>query len=184
MTSQAGNNLYRGLRGLTLIELMAVMSIMIIIVSAIVVAAYAVQRQGQIKATGAVLQQLSLALETYRAQHRMYVPRAHDKTEGLVLITEPIQVEDSSEALWMALEYVEKIPTNVKDSNKHSAGSIQAHDTGEYMTTYFYQDAWRQPILYECARGPFTRFMLRSTGPDLEFGTSDDIIEGDDLSSP
>jgi len=176
MISRAGNNpVWRGLRGLTLIELMAVMGIMIIIVSAIVVAAYGVQRQGQIKATKGFLEQLALALENYRAQYRVYVP--HDvPVPDPNSPYEPARVEASSATLWIALEYVEKIDTISKEYKKKGGTSL-APDTGAQVDVYFYRDAWRQPILYECYP-PFTHFKLTSFGPDLVYGGK---TKGDDI---
>jgi hypothetical protein len=159
---------------------MTVMGIMVIIVSAIVVAAYGVQRQGQIKGSKGLLEQLALALENYRAQYRMYVPRHHNEPtvpNPVTVATDPWQVECSSAALWMALEHVEKIDT-AKKEYKEKGGTFTSPETGALVDVYFYRDAWRQPIMYECYP-PYTRFTLTSFGPDLVPGgdtRGDDIV--------
>lgn len=155
---------------MTLIELITVMGIMVIIVSAIVVAYIGLQRHGQIKGTEGLFENLAVGLAQYRVQHRTYVWQP-----STILTSDPYQVQASTHALWMALEHDDHL-VEVPSENKAVGGSQVDTGTGAFQQWYYYRDAWRQPVLYECFV-PYTRFTLRSSGPDLVFGTGDDIVK-------
>jgi len=143
---------------LTLVELLVVMAIMTIIVSAIVTASLAVMGNTQVKATEALLGKLAQGLEQYRMEHRMYVPSDDDW---------------SSYPVWQALEYEGKY-VEIAERYKQEGDTFQEPETGARVRRYFYVDAWRQGISYHC-EPPYSRFTLRSRGPNLEFGKGDDI---------
>jgi type II secretory pathway pseudopilin PulG len=160
---------------MTLIELMAVMGIMVVIVSAIVIAAYGVQRQGQIKGTEGVMEQIVLGLSNFRAANREYVPQSN----GTFDFTDDALVEATTRPLWTALEYEGDYLQQVPGANKAVGGTISSLTPGPLENWYFYQDAWRRPLLYVCqsdAQGLYSHFTLTSAGPDLVFGTGDDIV--------
>ncbi len=81
----------------------------------------------------------------------------------------------STQALWFALEHQEEL-LEVSDSYKQQGGSFISPETGARMKWYFYRDAWRNPLLYQCF-GENNRFEIRSAGRDLEYYTGDDIVK-------
>jgi len=166
---------------MTLVEILVVMSIMIILVSAVVAAVFRISSKGPVQGTKGLLETIVQGVEQYKATYRMYPPE-----DTLVDSTQPAQAQASSAALWQALEY---------DGNFVSVGSQHKVEITAYSlsvspffvgafidpktklwSSYYYQDAWQQPIRYICV-SPYTQYTLTSGGPDLIMGTADDIVK-------
>ena len=145
----------------TLIELLVVMAIMIILVSAVVGASLVIMGKARIKRTEAMLGTLAQALEQYKVEHRMYVPYDPDD-------------ERTTWPLWQAIEHEAKYLT-VGAKYKQAGDTFEDPETGASVQRFFYIDAWRLEIRYDCT-GDFSRFILRSSGPDVKLDTGDDII--------
>ena len=158
---------------MTLIELLVVMSIMTIIVSAIVVAVFAVMRRGQVQGTEGLLEQLALGLEQYKMSYRMYVPLSD--VAYVVNAADTAQLQRSTGALWQALELDGQFAA-VPMTFKKEGGDFTDPKTGAIKKWCYYQDAWRQPLRYECLF-PWKAYKLTSVGPDLAFDTGDDIVK-------
>ena len=148
---------------MTLMEILMVMAIMTLIVSAVVAASFAAQRRAQVKGTEGLFEQIAVGLAQYKADHRMYVP------------SDPSDLPDNTTyPLWQALEgtYID-----VKARHKHKPEKDSTYTdprTGVAVQRYRYQDAWKKALWYGCA-APYDRFEIRSSGPDLEAETGDDI---------
>ena len=143
-------------RAMTLMEILMVMAIMTLIVSAVVAASFAAQRRAQVKGTEGFFEQIAVGLAQYKADHRMYVPSDDD---------------DTTYPLWQALEgtYID-----VEAKYKLAGDTVTDPRTGQAIQRYQYQDAWKKLLWYGCA-APYDRFEIRSSGPDLEAETGDDI---------
>ena len=144
------------------------MAIMTIVAGAIVVAMVGGMRHAQVKGTQAFFEAVKAQMAQYRDTHRMYMPGWSD---------------GNSIPLWQALEYegtfaAKKDFLEKVEEDDAEDPTFTDPTTGENVQRYRYIDAWRNPIEYECAP-PFTRFELRSGGPDLEMYTDDDIVVTD-----
>jgi type II secretory pathway pseudopilin PulG len=168
-------------RAMTLTEIIVVMSIMIILVSAVVVAVFRVSSKGPMQGTKGLLEKLAVGLEAYRATYRMY-PEYIAPPVGTNL--DAPQVQASSAVLWQALEndgnfvsiasqYKVEITAYSTIISPYFVGAFVDPKTNHW-SSYYYQDAWLQPIQYLCS-SPYTQYTLTSGGPDLVLGTADDI---------
>ena len=146
-------------RALTLIELLVVMAIITIIVSSITVAAYSIFKLSQKKATRNLFETIDVALEQYKQEYRMYVPQ---------------DFERSTYPLWHALEYEGGYRFNPESKHKEIGTTFTDPASDTQIRRYLYIDSWKTHIRYECAP-PYSRYKLRSRGPDLEADTGDDI---------
>ena len=174
-------------RAMTLTEIIVVMSIMIILVSAVVVAVFRVSSKGPVEGTKGLLQKLAVGLEAYRATYRMYPPMDPNDPSSRLNLKQPIQlaqVQVTSGVLWQALEndgnfvsiasqYKVEITAYSTIISPYFVGAFVDPKTNHW-SSYYYQDAWLQPIQYLCS-SPYTQYTLTSGGPDLVLGTADDI---------
>jgi len=144
------------------------MAIMTILASAITVAAIGLMGYAQKKGTMALFERIGQVLEQYKADHRMYVPQDLDETGA---------DSDSASAypLWQALEHDANYKFAVEAKFKARGDEATDPATGATFRRFYYIDAWKNPIRYEC-RPPYTRFELRSAGKDAVLNNEDDII--------
>jgi type II secretory pathway pseudopilin PulG len=173
-------------RAMTLVEILVVMSVMIILVSAVVVAVFRISSKGPVQGTKGLLEKLAVGLESYRATYRMYPPQDNIADPGPpwdypqldVNPSATLQIQASTFVLWQALEYngQGQFMSPVSAAYKAAGGSFTDPKSGSMQAWYYYQDAWQQPILYQCTV-PYTQYTLRSGGPDLTLFTADDIVK-------
>jgi prepilin-type N-terminal cleavage/methylation domain-containing protein len=171
-------------RAMTLVELLVVMSIIVILVSAVVVAVFRISGKAPVEGTKGLLAKLSVGLEAYRATYRMYPPQDNvadpispaPDYPALDLPSSITSVQASTFVLWSALEYYGQgqFMTPVSGAYKGQGGTFTDPTTGAQQPWYYYQDAWKQPILYVC-NSPYNQYQLTSAGPDLVLFTADDI---------
>ena len=152
-------------QGMTLIEILAVMSIILILAGAFTGAGFALLKRGQRRSTENTLQALATALDTYQAEHRMFVP-ADTANAG----------EVSSRPLWYALEFTSGNASVSGKFKRKDTIDVTDPATNDRVTGWIYVDAWKQPIRYTCT-APWKTYTLRSSGPDLSMSTGEDNIE-------
>jgi len=151
------------------------MAIMTIIAGAIVVAMVGGMRHAQVKGTQAFFEAVKAQMAQYSDVHRMYMPEEpnNDKAGWTSLcLWQGLQHEGTFAA---KKDFVEKIE---EDNTDNVPPTFEDPTTGENVQRYRYIDAWRLPIEYTC-NAPYSRFELRSGGPDLELNTDDDIVVTD-----
>jgi len=183
---KVGKNVARtGMRGFTLVELLVVVAIIGILMSGAVMVGSYVTTNAKIQKTKGVLSVLNAAIEEYRMYHastKVDLPAGNlpPPSEPLPLLGDPPPVGAPGDfngivALYNALESV--------PSCREILNSIPENNVILYGVNKVLVDAWKNEninqqnwLRYEYVPGSGNFPVIRSAGPDLQYGTADDIL--------